>query len=427
MERKINDELLRWSSDAKKPLLLYGCRCVGKTYSCLSFGKQRYKNVAYFDCTNNLELFELFSHEKNIEKIILKLQMISNESIFQYDTLIIFDNCNYSELIKAIKIFSSDSNPYHIIIVTDRKDILNNVKGEELRYLQMYPMDFEEFLNNSDKKQLVDFIKDSFVTLSPMPFHQMAMDSYFDYLITGGMPEVVNAYFNKESFNIIESIKQRIISIYKSEISMYCNLNSVPKAFEVYDILPYQNKKDNHKFQYGLIKKGGRSKDYEEAINYLVNNNIVNRSYKLNDIGSPLFKNKDEDSFKLYFNDPGLLYTGLHLNKMKLLTDLDTRRMLIENNIANTLNSLGYNLFYYQSDGKALVEFIVQDRLAVITPIEIADMKLVKSKSLSIVQTKFNMDNGIKISEANFEKKRNVKIIPCYASFCLKDLESNKN
>lgn len=421
MERKIKSELLRWKKDEiRKNMLLYGIRQIGKTYTALSFGRENYKNIAYFDLSNNTELIELFQKEKVLERIILNLSILSNETIFQNDTLIIFDNCDNVEFIK--KTTSLTRMNYHIIIITSHQNILNDIKSEELRYCKMYPMDFEEFLLNSDKKQLIDFIIDSYQTLKPMPFHQMALDLYNDYLITGGMPEVVKAYLNDEGFYQLEAIKQKIISVYKGDICLNNNVNDINKSMEVFNVLPYQLFKDNRKFQYGLIKKGGRSKEYESSINNLVLNGIATRSYRLLEVRSPLSSVKDFESFKLYANDSGLLFTMLHLNKVKLLTDNDIRRCLIENNVANSLNNNGISLYYYQSEGKAEISFIVQNRLGQIIPVEVIDMKLTKAKSLSIFLTKYKLNDSIRITEENFSKKRSIRCIPTYATFCLKDL-----
>lgn len=423
MERKIREELLKWYRDSdKKPLFLYGSRQIGKTYSCIEFGVNKYKNIAYFDCNNNIQLFDIFANTNSLDKVILKLQLYLNESIFERDTLLLFDNCYDPKFINLLKVFSKYDSKYDVIIISSKKDILNDIKGEEFKYLLMYPMDFEEFLINSDKKQLIDFIKDSYDTMKPMPFHQMAMDLYEDYLITGGLPEVVNAYFNNCPSSLIESLKSKILDIYKSDVSVHGDYLNIAKSYEVLDSLAEQLSKENRKFQYGVIRKGGRSKDYENCINILTTNSIVSRSYKLNDIKSPLRSNIDLDNFRLYANDCGLLYTMLHLNRNRLLQDLDIKRTLIENNTANMLNMLGYSLYYYQSDGKSNVTFVVQNKNGKIIPIEVQNMKSLKAKSLGMFQSKFNIEDSIRISMDNFSKKKNNKVIPCYAVFCLKDM-----
>ena len=422
MERKITNELLRWKKDARKPLLLYGPKQVGKTYTVLEFGKKNYKNVVYFNTDNYKELIDILKREKSPEKIIMKLSVLSGETIMKEDTLIIFDNVNDPYIVKAIKLFSTEDNLYHIIMITSRKENLNKFKGEELYFKAMYPMDFEEFLANSDKKQLINFIKDSYLNNTKMPFHQMALDVYNDYLITGGMPEVVDAYFKGSDFLILESIKQKIIDVIKKEMILARNLIDIPRSNEVYDSIACQLMKDNKKFQYGNIKKGSRSKDYESSINTLGVNQLINRSFKLNDVKSPLSSNKDEESFKLYTNDVGILYTLMHASRMKFMSDDNLRRTLIENNTANTLVMLGYSLYYYQSEGKTEICFIVQNRVGEIIPIEILNMNLTKAKALTTFISKFKVGKSIRLTDDNFGVKKNIKYVPVYAAFCLKDM-----
>ena len=422
MERKIYNDLVLWKKNMKKPLLLYGAKQVGKTYSVLEFAKKNYKNIVYFNTNNYKELLDILKREKSPEKIIFKLSVLSGETIFEEDTLIIFDNVNDPYIVKDIKLFGGDNNLYHIIMITSKKENLNKFKGEELYFKAMYPLDFEEFLVNADKRQLVDFIKSSYINNTPMPFHQLAFDLYNDFLITGGYPEVVSAYLKGADYILLDSIKQKIIDTIKKETIEVYNLIDVQRSNEVLNSLPYQLLKENKKFQYGNIKKGSRSKDYETSINYLGMNQLIHRSFKLNDVKSPLSSYRDPESFKLYPNDVGLLYTMMHLNKMKFITDNDIRKTLIENNVANTLVNLGYNLYYYQSEGKTEISFVIQNRLGNIIPIEIVNMNLTKAKALSMFMTKFKVDNPIRLTEDNFSKKKNIKYIPLYATFCLKDL-----
>ena len=422
MERKIYNDLVLWKKNMKKPLLLYGAKQLRKTYSFLEFDKKNYKNIVYFNTNNYKELLDILKREKSPEKIIFKLSVLSGETIFEEDTLIIFDNVNDPYIVKAIKLFGGDNNLYHIIMITSKKENLNKFKGEELYFKAMYPLDFEEFLVNADKRQLVDFIKSSYINNTPMPFHQLAFDLYNDFLITGGYPEVVSAYLKGADYILLDSIKQKIIDTIKKETIEVYNLIDVQRSNEVLNSLPYQLLKENKKFQYGNIKKGSRSKDYETSINYLGMNQLIHRSFKLNDVKSPLSSYRDPESFKLYPNDVGLLYTMMHLNKMKFITDNDIRKTLIENNVANTLVNLGYNLYYYQSEGKTEISFVIQNRLGNIIPIEIVNMNLTKAKALSMFMTKFKVDNPIRLTEDNFSKKKNIKYIPLYATFCLKDL-----
>ncbi len=422
IERKILNELLKWKKDATKPLLLYGPKQVGKTYEVLNFAKNNYKNVAYFNTENNKTLMDIFKREKSPEKIVLKLSVSKGETILKEDTLIVFDNVNDFNIVKAMKLFGTIDNQYHIIMITSRKENLAKFKGEELYFKAMYPMDFEEFLMNTEKKQLIAFIKESYNNNTPMPFHQIALDLYNDYLITGGYPEVVKAFLNGATDLEIDAIKQKIIDVIKCETLNSHALIDIQRSNEVYSSLGYQLLKDNKKFQYGNIKKGSRSKDYEASINFLNGNGLIHRSFKLNDVKSPLSSYKDIESFKLYPNDVGLLYSMLHMNKMKFMTDSEIKKTLIETNVANTLTNIGYSLYYYQSEGKAEISFVIQNRLGKVIPIEIVNTNLSKAKALSMFMSKFKVDIPIRLTEENFQQKKNIKYIPVYAVFCLREL-----
>ena len=423
MERKITDDLLKWKRDSiNKPFFLYGPRCIGKTYSTLAFGRKFYRNIAYFNTDKNIELYSLLEKEKVLDKLVAKLSLLCGESIFPEDTLIVFDNCNEEKMIKGLKIFGHENSPYHVVIIGSNRIAITKNRVEEYYYRSMSTMDFFEFLSNSDKVQLIDFIKDSFDNNTPMPFHQMALDTYYEYLITGGFPEVVNAYLDGASDLEVEVIKRKIMDIYRSEYSMYSNGSELLKCEDVMNVLPICLTKDNKKFQYGVIRKGARSKEYEASINNLVANGVLNRSFRLSDVKSPLLGSRDIESFKLYFNDVGLLYTSLFLNKHRFLIDYDLRRSLIENEVANSLIRLGFNLYYYQSDGKAEISFIVQDRNGKIMPIEVVNMKLTKAKAMSLFTSKFNMEECIRLTEDNFSKKKGVRFIPVYAVCYLKEL-----
>ncbi|MBQ8891253.1 MAG: DUF4143 domain-containing protein [Bacilli bacterium] len=422
MERKIYNDLLKWKKNIKKPLLLYGSKQVGKTFSVIDFGKKNYKNIVYFNLDNNLDLISIIKREKNPLRLIEKLAVLSGETILPNDTLIILDNVNDINVVKTIKLFGDDDNVYPIIMITSRKDNLSKFKGEELTFKAMYPMDFEEFLVNVNQKQLVAFIKDSYLNFTPMPFHQVALELYNDYLITGGYPEVVYNYLNKVDLEKLESIKYKIIDTIKRETLEANSLIDIKRANDCLNSIASQLLKENKKFQYGNIKKGSRSKDYEASIKFLGVNSLVHRSFKLDDVKSPLSSFKDVESFKLYPNDVGLLYSLMHLNKNKFMMDMNVKRILVECNIANTLNFYGYSLYYYQSEGKTEINFVIQNKIGDIIPIEIVNPKLLKAKALSMFTSKFKVGSPIRITEENFDKKKNVRNIPVYAIFCLKDI-----
>ena len=420
MERKIEEFFQKWKSDIiRKPMVLYGPKQIGKTFSALAFGEKEYKNVVYFNTDNNKELLELFTKEKSTEKIILNLSLESGETILKDDTLIILDNVNNNEIVKGIKLFGSEHSAYHIIAITSRRENLNEFKGEELQFKGMSAMDFEEYLWAHNEKNLTTLIRESYNKRKTCPFHKVALDYFQNYLQVGGMPEVIQAELDGKSSYEIEAIKQKILDIYKKEVAVNATLIDIPRGLEVMDSLPEQLKKDNKKFQYGTMGAGKRAKEYESAINNLVSNQLIYRSYKIKNVKSPLSSCKDVDSFKLYAVDTGLLYTMMHLNYKKLQTDENIKETLYENMIAKTLVENDYSLFYYQSEGKAEVNFVVQNRNGQILPIEITTKTNSKAKSLSVFMKKYTVPQAYRITENNFSTKKEIRYIPIYAIFCM--------
>lgn len=423
MKRKIEEHLLKWKNDTnKRPLMIYGNKQVGKTYSVLKFGEEYYKNTVYFNTDNNIELYKIFKRERTIDRIISHLSVLSGESILEGDTLIVFDNLTDPDIASSIKVFGRNKHNYHIILISSLKENIKKFKCEEFQYRMMMSLDFEEYLTAIDNAQLIDFIKSSFRNNKPMPFHSLALEYFDDFLMTGGMPEAVELSIKQRNKLLLNSVYDKIIDAYKKEISTLDNLIDITRSIEVLDSVPFQLQKPNKKFQYGLIKTGGRSKDYEKSINFLYNNGFVYRSNKISTVKSPLSSCKDVDNFKLYYNDTGLLFSRMYLNKNKFLSSNKARYTILENMIAITLMNEGYNLYYYQSEGKAEVNFVVQTRVGRVIPIEIVNKDMSKAKSLTLFMNKFDIKEAIRITDDNFSFKKGVKYIPAYALFCLKDI-----
>ena len=422
MERKINKFLLKWKTDLiRKPLLIIGTRQVGKTYTALDFGKNNYKYVAYFNTDHNTILKDLFKKERSITRLAEALSIISEVPIVKNDTLIIFDNVTDEEIIKGIKLFGYDKNDYHVIAITSSRDSLLKFRGEEFQYKIMTEMDYEEFLWAIGEKETADKIRYAYDNHRSCSVHTKALDYFYDYLITGGLPEVVDAFATKKHYGYLDSIKERVFDINKSELLNSKNLIDIERGIEVMESIPKQLEKDNKKFQYGVLGYGRRAKEYENSINFLVTNQLVYRSYKIRVAKSPLSSCRELDSFKLYLPDDGLLSMRYNLTKDRLRVDDNIKQALYENHIAHTLVEAGYSIYYYQSEGKAEVNFVIQNRMGKIIPIELATKQGSKVKSLSVFMKKYIVTDAYRITENNFSTKKNVRYLPIYAIFCLNE------
>ena len=182
--------------------------------------------------------------------------------------MIVIDNVNDVEIVNSIKTFGKFKNDYHIIMITSLKANLVRFKGEELQFKQMFPMDFEEYLIARDQKQLIDFIKESFKNNKPMPFHSVALDLFNEFVMTGGLPEVVEASINGADVLTIKTIQSKIRDTYYKDFYRMKNLIDTPRSVEVMNSAVYQLQKENRKFQYGLMGTGSRAKEYESSINF---------------------------------------------------------------------------------------------------------------------------------------------------------------
>ena len=201
------------------------------------------------------------------------------------------------------------------------------------------------------------------------------------------------------------------------------NLIDVKRCNEIMDSVSFQLLKDNKKFVYGLIKPGGRAKEYIKSIDYLCDNNLLIKSCKVNKIESPLSKIKDEESFKLYYNDSGFLYKKMNVNTNRLLTNNKLMESIYENNVVVTLNNNGFNIYYYHSDGKCELDLVIQTRTGKLIPIELLhNEESSKSKSLSLTINKYNIPLSIRVGYDNFSLKKNIKYIPYYAVFCITEV-----
>ena len=420
MERKITNELIKWKNNSlKKPILLYGISGCGKTYTVLEFGKKEYKNTIYFDCFNNLELNYVFKKNTTMEKLIRGLAAISLETIFPEDSLIIFDNVDEKILMTIKKLFNGISS-YHIIMITDSEDVLAKNKGDQVFVKKMSLIGFDEYLRFIGKEQLVTFIEDSFKNDKNMPFHSIALEAFNDFVITGGYPETIISFEQEKDYNLLSMYHTKNIKLLKYRLINLDNLIDIKRGNEILDNISYQILKDNKKFQYGLLKNGARAKEYEKSISFMEKNNIVIKCYKVSKIETPLSKIKDEDSFKLYYNDTGILYKKMNININRLLTNDKLLEIIYENSIVNALSANNFNLYYYHSEGKSEIDFVIQTRTGKILPMEIiyGDNNN-KSKSLVLTMAKYNIPLAIRFTNDNFSSKKNIKYVPFYAAFCI--------
>lgn len=431
MYRKIMGFLEAWKeSGHRKPLVLQGARQVGKTYSVLEFGRTHYENVAYFNFETNPRLNDTFGENISPDYLIPILSHISGQTIVREKTLIVFDEVQLCErALTSLKYFCEDAPDYHIIVAGSLLGVAANrtkfsfpVGKVDMRTL--YPMDMEEFMLAMGEGALVEQIRESFQTDTPMPsaLHDAAMLLYRQYLVVGGMPECVMQFAGTKDYILVRHIQDTILASYLNDMSKYNNLNEIKKTRLAYDNITVQLSRKNTRFQYKLIKKGGRASEFENAIEWLCLSGIVSRVYRVEQIKKPLENYRDIDAFKIYVSDMGLLCAkkDLKVGDILYMTEElnDFKGGMTENYVHVQLATNGYHTYYWESQRGAEVDFIIQ-REGRLIPIEVKSADNTKAKSLKVYMETYRPDYAIKLSAKNFNFKDGKKTVPLYAAFCI--------
>lgn len=431
MYRKIINFLKAWKdSEYRKPLILQGARQVGKTYSILEFGRICYENVAYFNFETNPGLNETFAENISPDYLLPILSHIAGQTIVREKTLIVFDEVQLSErALTSLKYFCEDAPEYHIIVAGSLLGVAVNraqfsfpVGKVDIKTL--YPMDMEEFLLALGEGVLVEQIKECFRSDAPLPraLHDAAMGLYRQYLVVGGMPECVAQYVETKDFVLVRHIQDTILASYLNDMSKYNNLNEIKKTRLAYDNITVQLSRKNTRFQYKLIKKGGRASEFENAIEWLCLSGIVSKVYRVEQIRKPLENYRDIDAFKIYVSDLGLLSAKKDLAANDILYMVeelnDFKGGMTENYVNVQLAINGYKTYYWESERGAEIDFVIQ-REGRLIPIEVKSADNTKAKSLKVYMETYQPDYAIKLSSKNFSFEDGKKTVPLYAAFCI--------
>ena len=431
MKRKAMEYLIKWKNkENRKPLLLYGARQVGKTYLLKEFGSKEFENTIYVNFETNQIVSDLINENIDPYYIIKKLEVVFNQKIDKNKTLIIFDEIqNNSRALTSLKYFCEDAREYHIVGAGSLLGV--SIKRENYSFpvgkvdsLTIFPLSFDEFLINTNNELLSKEIERCYknnMKISKV-LHEKAMELYYDYLVTGGMPEVVLEYINTNSLLSAFDVQSKIIDTYRNETSKYADSSLANRIIASFNSIPNQLAKDNKKFQYKVVQKGGTSTIFGESIAWLENAGIVIKCVKTK-IGLPLKMYEEIDSFKLYMNDVGLL---TNLSKMPIFLikdnpnlDVSVFGMITENYVASSFKYNNLNLNYWVNSGTSEVDFVLQSKKGLIIPIEVKSGNHVKARSLNNYIEEYKPKYAIRISGKNFGFQNNIKSVPLYAVFCI--------
>lgn len=431
MYRKIMQYLKDWKTNPfRKPLILQGARQVGKTYAILEFGRTCYENVAYFNFETDPKLAKTFEENISPNYLIPILSHIAGQTIVREKTLIVFDEVQLCErALTSLKYFCESAPDYHIIVAGSLLGVaVNRTKFSfpvgKVDMKTLYPMDIEEFMLALGEDALVAQIKTCFETNASLPaaLHDAAMMLYRQYLVVGGMPECVLQYATTKDYILVRHTQDTILTSYLSDMSKYNTANEIKKTRLTYDNITVQLSKKNTRFQYKLIKKGGRASEFENAIEWLCLSGIVSKVYRAEQIKKPLENYRDIDAFKIYVSDLGLLCAKKDLNANDILYMVDElddfKGGMTENYVQVQLAINGYATYYWESDRGAEVDFIIQ-REGNLIPIEVKSADNTRAKSLAVYMNTYHPAYAIKLSSKNFGFESNKKIVPLYAAFCI--------
>lgn len=423
MERFIMKKLLAWkNSNNRKPLILKGARQVGKTYILKQFGEENYEGVAYFNFDHDEDLYNLFTNTKDPKRILEQLSFIYGKAIHPHKTLIIFDEIQECpNALNSLKYFNEEANEYHIACAGSLLGIRlshTSFPVGKVEFLNMYPMTFSEFLLADNCENLVNYMK-TIRKIENIPdiFFNKLEEKLKAYFIIGGMPEAVNSWVNEKDIQRVNAIQDDILTAYESDFSKHVKNNEANKISLIWNSIPSQLSRENKKFLYQVIKEGARAREYEDALNWLNDANLIYKIYNISKPAIPLKAYNDLSCFKIYMNDVGLLCRMSNIDSRIVVEEYklfkEFKGAFTENYVLNVLTMLFDNVPNYYTFDRNEIDFVIQTKNKII-PIEVKSNKSTKNISLTKFNNKFDNELSIRFSMNNLEKDGKVLNIPLF-------------
>lgn len=424
MYRNIIKQLEEWKNKKhRKPLILAGARQVGKTYILKEFGKSSFSNVAYINCDDNELAKDLFLQDYDMQRIILAIGVITRQSIIPGKTLIILDEIQELKRgLSALKYFCENAPQYHVAVAGSLLGITMH-QGEsfpvgKVDILHIYPMTFDEFLLAKGYSQMVDVLRSKdwqTIKLLRSQYIKFLREYYF----VGGMPEAVNCFIETNDALQVREIQNNILFTYQKDISKHVPTSEANRINMVWHSMPSQLIKENKKFIYGVAKPGGRAKDFEVAIQWLMDAGLVYRSDRVTQAKMPLKYYVDIASFKLFILDCGLLGALSETPAENLLMAdngmEEAKGAFTENYVMSQLvASHDTSVFYYSNDAKLELDFLIQYKTEIV-PIEAKAEENLRSKSLFTFVNSHPNIHGLRFSMSDYREQDWMTNVPLYA------------
>ena len=423
MKRYITEKLIEWkNSKERKPLILKGARQVGKTYILKEFGENNYDNVAYFNFDHDDGLASLFLNTKDPRRIIEQLSLVNGSKINPGSTLIIFDEIQECpNALNSLKYFCEEASNYHVACAGSLLGIRlskTSFPVGKVDFLNLYPMTFSEFLEADHLESLVEVMKQTKeIKEIPAIFESKLIEKLKIYYIVGGMPEVVYSWVNDKDIEKVNKIQKNILLSYENDFSKHIDIKEANKVSLIWNCIPSQLARENKKFVYQVIKEGARAREYENALNWLNDADLISKCYLVNKCAFPLRGYQDLSAYKIYMNDIGLLRRMADLDSSILLEGnkllLEFKGAFTENYVANVLKYLYGEAPNYYTFDRNEIDFVIQRKNKII-PIEVKSDKSTNHNSL----TKYNSSNdnefSFRFSLNNLSKDGKIINIPLY-------------
>ena len=437
MERKIYDDLVAWKDSKNfKPLMVLGVRQCGKTYIIDEFCKKEYKYYKKINLFEDKDVVKLYKSDISSEKKYNNLKLLIDFDFDKEESILFIDEIQAcEEIISELKFFNEKHSNVRIICAGSLLGVkLSRLEKPfpvgKVSRLYMYPMDFEEFLIAFNQKPLLERIRECFNNNESMGIiHEKALEYYKRYLLSGGMPnsilELINC--NNDYYGYDLTILNDIIEDYKNDMNHHVNnITETLKIRKIYDSLSSQLQNASKKFQYSVIEKNAKSRDYSQPLDWLIESNMVQLCKCVKLPQKPLLGFAADDIFKIYYSDVGI-FNRIVNNDVKtiLLDEMKIYKGIItENYVANQLKASGIDLLYWIGTRDAEVDFLITTKNDGIIPIEVKADVNTQSKSLNVYNDLYSPKYMIRISAKDFGYNPTTKIksIPLYATFLIKEL-----
>lgn len=425
MYRIAIEKLYKWkNSKRRKPLIIEGARQVGKTWLMKEFGKQAYADTVYINFDSNSRMADLFSADLDTDRLILGLELYAGRKINPDNTLLIFDEVQeIPRALASLKYFYENAPQYHIVCAGSLLGIAlhqgTSFPVGKVDFLKLYPLSFSEFLMATGNERFAELLKNQDYEMIAS-FKQTYIDALKHYYFVGGMPEAVQSFAESKDFNEVRAIQKRILAAYEQDFSKHAPNEIVPKIRMLWNSIPSQLARENKKFIYGLVREGGRAREYETAIMWLSDCGLVHKVSRVNAAGIPLKAYEDLKAFKLFIVDVGLLgcMTGLRQRTLLDGDDLfvEFKGALTEQYVCQQLKTIeDLGIYYYTNDrGSCEIDFVV-DTGEQIVPIEVKAETNLRAKSLKTYRERFEPELSVRTSMADYKKEDWLLNLPLYA------------